>query len=322
MTPTSGPEVHAELPGRFARLGEVLDLDHAADADVDLVEVLDGGHDGPETTAAAGGAGTTGSGWGARFGARLGRRVVRRGLLRRAVWPRGASMPTPVPGVTGLVRGGSVVVPVSSWTGAGAGGGVGAGGVAAGTGAGGRTATGAEAWRRPARPSFRPRRAWARPWPAWGAATGAGLATTGPGPPARGRSLGHDRGLRRVALGHVVDLDGARGDDHRGGHAGRGLGGQGAHAGRDGSAGRGAAGGGAPGGQARAAGGGRARGHRAGGGAAAEAQVGDAELLEEDQRADGKHGGQRLGGGLQLAAEGAAALTVLEVAARRGGGAA
>ena len=87
--------------------------------------------------------------------------------------------------------------------------------------------------------------------------------------------------------GRLADLDGARGDDRGGRDAGGGLGGDRADAGGDGAAGRGAAGR-------------RTRAGAAGGGGAAaargRAEVGEHELLEEQQRADREDRGQRLVG--------------------------
>src|SRR4051794_19115594 len=49
-----GPEVDAQLPGRGARLGEALDLDHATDAQVELLEVVEGGQTATARRAPAG----------------------------------------------------------------------------------------------------------------------------------------------------------------------------------------------------------------------------------------------------------------------------
>ena len=135
----------------------------------------------------------------------------------------GSPVGTWVTGVgTGSVRGGRVAADSPSWTG---GGGSGRGGGHRDRrrrgrrgrhgGLGGRLG---QPWR-PSPPS------------AWRRATGAGLADGGAGRGGHGLHRG-----RLVALGHLLDLHGAGGDDHRGGHAGGGLGRDGADAGGDGAA--------------------------------------------------------------------------------------
>ena len=124
----------------------------------------------------------------------------------------------------------------------------------------------------------------------------------------RGDRARRDRGARsrrRATVRGVVDLDGPGGDDGRGGEPGGRLGSDGADAGRERTAGAGRA--------RRGAGRGRDRAARAG----RRAQVGEHELLEQQQRPDGQHRRERLVRLLELLAEARAALAGAQVPAHR-----
>ena len=133
---------------------------------------------------------------------------------------------------------------------------------------------------------------------------------------------GHDRvGGHGLTLAHVLDLHGARGDDQGGRHARSGLRGERADAGRDCPAGGDPAGrrgcgarhaGGGESGAGASAGGRGATGH------AGHADLRDPELLQDQERGDAVDGGQRPVGGAELALEGSAAVTALQMTAHRG----
>ncbi len=217
-----GAEVDLELPGGLARLGEVVHRQHAPGAHVDAQEVVERDQlrrRWRRRLRGRGGLSRRGRGLGARGRARrrllhgLGRRRLGRTLARR----KGGGRLLLLDGSRG---GGRRRRHLGRGRGRGRGlrAGAGAGSAA---GAAGRAAV-----------AFFARSA--------GAACGRGLAgAAGGAMGVDGRLLRrrrHDRGRRGLAPGHLLDLHGSGGHDHRRGHARGGLRGDRAHAGGDGAA--------------------------------------------------------------------------------------